>query len=126
MAARNGTSQASTLEVTTEPLLAAGGEAVARAPDGRVMFVGGAAPDERVRVKVLKDNSSFLRARVERVLAPGPARVEPACGHYEVCGGCSLQHVAHPTQVKSKAAALISTLRRVGRLDLDEVDMRPA
>jgi 23S rRNA (uracil1939-C5)-methyltransferase len=106
------------LQLTTERHLASGGDAVARHPDGRVVFVSGAAPEERVEARVTKDNKSFLRAEVVKVLEPGPARVKPPCAHYDRCGGCALQHVAYPEQVASKDAALREALARIGGLDL--------
>ena len=104
------------LELSTESRLAAGGQAVARAPDGRVVFVEGAAPSERVRAEVIKDNPRFLRARVVEVLEPSPERVTPTCTHYERCGGCELQHVSVQAQLQSKHDAVLTTLQKIGRL----------
>ncbi len=102
----------------TESQLAAGGDAIARAPDGRVVFVEGAAPSEEVRVEITRDNPRFLRAAVVEVLTPSAERVPPRCRHFAVeCGGCTLQHVTHASQVASKQAALLETLRRIGHLD---------
>jgi 23S rRNA (uracil1939-C5)-methyltransferase len=90
-----------------------------------VVFVEGAAPSERVRARVTVDNRTFLRARVEVVLSPGPDRVDPGCVHAGVCGGCSLRHVAPSAQRASKQVALVEALTRIGRVDLREVDVRP-
>lgn len=113
------------LRLRTEPHLAAGGDAIARHPDGRVVFVVGAAPDEEVEVEVLKDNRSFLRARVTKVLTPSPRRVEPRCAHVEACGGCTLQHVDPAAQLESKQAGLLSTLARIGKVDVDQIQVEP-
>ena len=103
--------------LTTEPRLAAGGDAVARAPDGRVVFVPGAAPSEKIRIDVVKDNARFLRGRLREVIAPSPFRVEPECRHVDSCGGCTLQHVSARAQLDSKQAALVTTLRKLGRVE---------
>lgn len=100
--------------LTTERVLAAGGDAIARAPDGRVIFVQGACPEEQVRVEVLKDNKTFLRARVIEVIAAGAARVAPRCRYFGVCGGCTLQHVAAGAQRASKEAVVLETVARIG------------
>jgi 23S rRNA (uracil1939-C5)-methyltransferase len=109
------------MRAKTEAHLAAGGDAIARAPDGRIVFVEGAAPDEEVRIEITKDNPRFLRGRAVEILEPSPHRVEPRCRHFGECGGCVLQHVDHAAQVASKQAALLETLRRIGRLDLARV-----
>jgi 23S rRNA (uracil1939-C5)-methyltransferase len=102
------------MKLVTESHLAAGGDAVARAPDGRVVFIEGACPSEQVLVEIVKDNSRFLRARVVEVLEPSPARVSPPCPYYGVCGGCSLQHVSASEQLASKEAAVLETVSRIG------------
>ena len=111
------------LELLTEPLLAQGGDAVARAPDGRVVFVSGAAPSERVRAKIVQENKTFLRAEVRAVLEPGPARVEPRCPHFGDCGGCTSQHVSAEAQLSSKQAAFVATLSKIARIDPAQVQL---
>ncbi|MEQ9496577.1 MAG: TRAM domain-containing protein [Deltaproteobacteria bacterium] len=105
------------MQLVTEDRLATGGEAVARADDGRVVFVAGAAPNETVEVEITQQKKRFLRARVLSVVEPSAARVEPQCAHYEICGGCVLQHVEAATQTRLKDAATIQTITRVGRVD---------
>lgn len=120
MAARMGAKLRAVL-LTTGQELAAGGDAVARAPDGRVVFVEGAAPGEVVEAEIVRSNARFLRARVTAVRERSPVRVDPPCPHYGRCGGCTLQHVAAAAQTASKQAAMLETIRRIGRLDLGTV-----
>ena len=56
---------------------AAGGACVARAEDGRVVFVRHALPGETVRVEVTSEGSRFLRADAVEVITPSADRVEP-------------------------------------------------
>ena len=84
--------------------------------DGKVMFVEGALPGERVDVVVLKDKPSFTLARAGTVRKANASRVTPRCPHFGVCGGCTLQH-AHPSlQIAAKQRALEDALERIGRL----------
>lgn len=112
-----------TLDLETGPTLAAGGDAVARAPDGRVVFVQGAAPRERVRAAIERDNKSFLRARALSILDPSVDRVTPPCALFGRCGGCTLQHVSREAQSRSKAAQLEDALRRIARLELQRLEI---
>jgi len=105
------------MKVKTEKYLAAGGDAIARAPDGRIIFVEGAAPDEEIRIEITRDNPRFLRARTVEIVVPSPDRAAPRCRHFGECGGCVLQHVEHTAQVASKQHALTDTIRRIGRID---------
>jgi 23S rRNA (uracil1939-C5)-methyltransferase len=100
--------------------LAAGGDGVARAPDGRVVFVPYTAPGDRVRVRIEKRRSRFARARVVELLEPGPSRVEPRCAAFGCCGGCAWQHLDYPAQVEAKRRILADALTRIGGVALDE------
>ncbi len=102
------------MELRTEASLAQGGDAIARAPDGRIVFVEGAAPLEQVRVEVIQDNRRFLRARTLEVLDASPSRVEPSCEYFDRCGGCTLQHVAPQAQVEAKHRAALQTIQKIG------------
>ena len=89
--------------------LAAGGDAVGRAPDGRVVFVPLAAPGDRVSVRIWQERARFLRGRVEKLLEPGGARSDPLCPVFGRCGGCAWQHVRYEAQRER------SEERRVGK-----------
>jgi 23S rRNA (uracil1939-C5)-methyltransferase len=96
--------------------LAAGGEGVARDDAGRVVFVPGTAPGDRVRAAVVVARRRFARARVVERLASGPDRVTPTCPVFGECGGCTWQHLAYPAQLAAKGAILRDAWTRVGRL----------
>jgi 23S rRNA (uracil1939-C5)-methyltransferase len=97
--------------------LAAGGDGVGRAPDGRVFFVPFTAPGDRVRAQVIESRARFARARVEALLEPGAQREDPVCPVFGSCGGCAWQHLRYEAQLAAKARILEDTLRRLGRLE---------
>jgi tRNA/tmRNA/rRNA uracil-C5-methylase (TrmA/RlmC/RlmD family) len=99
--------------------VAAGGACVARAPDGRVVFVRHALPGERVRARVTSETKHFLRADAVEVLQASPDRVPPPCPYAGPgrCGGCDWQHVALPVQRRLKAQLVEEQLRRVARVE---------
>lgn len=101
--------------------LAHGGEAVGRV-GALVCFVTGAAPGERVRVRVTEARKRFARAAVVRVLEPSPDRVEPPCEYFGACGGCQWQYLAYPAQLAAKQGILRDQLRRALRLPDDALD----
>ena len=95
----------------------AGGDGLARGDDGRVVFVPGALPGERVRVRLTSAKRDFGRAELLEVLDAHPGRVEPPCPYVAAgCGGCSWQHVAADTQRELKHAIVLESLVRTGRL----------
>ncbi len=99
--------------------MAAGGGCVARADDGRVVFVRHGLPGERVVVEVTSVTSSFLRADAVEVLDASVDRVAPSCPHAGPgrCGGCDWQHIALPAQRRLKGELVAEQLRRLARVD---------
>ncbi len=85
--------------------------------DGKRVFVQGALPGESVRYQVVKQRRQYDEALSLEVGSPAPARVQPQCAVYGVCGGCSLQHLAPPAQLEHKQNVLVENLRRIGQLE---------
>lgn len=97
--------------------VAKGGEAVAREPSGRVVFVEGALPGERVEAHVVDEKRAFARAHLVRVLDPAPSRVVPPCPVIaRGCGGCDLQHASLDAQRDLKVTIVRDALERIGNV----------
>ena len=94
-----------------------GGSGVGYHPDGRVAFVDGALPGERVIAEITKQQKRHLRARAVEIVDPSPGRVAPACAtRVRGCGGCDLAHADIATQHEIKAAVARDALVRIGRV----------
>jgi 23S rRNA (uracil1939-C5)-methyltransferase len=109
------------IDVSIESL-AYGGKAVAR-HEGRVVFVPGSVPGERVRARLTADHGSWCEAELVEVLDKGPSRVDPPCPIVADCGGCPWQHVDYATQLASKETAVVEAFRRIA--GLADVPLRP-
>ena len=92
------------------------GRAVAHV-GGLVVFVEGAVPGDRVRAYVFRKKKKFAEARVEAVLRPSEHRVDPACHHFGVCGGCKWQHMAYAQQLRWKREHVLDAFTRIGGLE---------
>jgi 23S rRNA (uracil1939-C5)-methyltransferase len=100
--------------------MVAGGSAMARDPAGRVVFVAGALPGERVRVEIETEHRGYATAHLLEVLEPSPDRVAPPCPELgRGCGACQWQHVSVPAQQSLKRDVVLDALRRIGGLDLE-------
>ena len=96
---------------------ASGGEGVART-GGMAVFVKGALRGERAEVLIEHIGHSAAWGRVERLLEPSPARIEPDCPYYGVCGGCQFRHMAYEEELRAKRQRVEDALRRIGGADL--------
>jgi 23S rRNA (uracil1939-C5)-methyltransferase len=100
--------------------VAYGGRGVGR-DAGMAVFVPGALPGERVRVRLTARHTRFAEAELCDVLTPAPARRPPGCPLCDParppaqrCPGCRYQHVAYAEEVRIKERQLGALLARIG------------
>lgn len=91
---------------------------------GKVIFVEGALPGERVRVELIRKKKKWETARVTEVLHESALRVKPKCRYFGICGGCSMQHIEPSAQVAIKQRVLEDNLWHIGRVK-SEMALRP-
>jgi 23S rRNA (uracil1939-C5)-methyltransferase len=83
---------------------------------GKTAFVAGALPGERIRFRRTRRHRQHDDGELLEVLEPSALRVTPRCAHFGVCGGCALQHLDPPAQLRAKERELKDNLERLGRL----------
>ncbi len=93
--------------------LAADGRGIARI-NGKVVFIAGALPGERVTCRMLRRRRHLDEAELLEILVRSSDRVEPRCAHFGVCGGCTLQHLTPEAQLAFKQRHMLDTLKRIG------------
>ncbi|OMH38393.1 hypothetical protein BGP75_08180 [Motiliproteus sp. MSK22-1] len=84
--------------------------------NGKILFVSGALPGERVRVSYLNRRAKYDEARCLEVLDASEQRRSPRCRHFNQCGGCELQHLSSEAQIDAKQQQALDQLRRLGGL----------
>jgi len=84
--------------------------------DDQLVFVDLALPDEIVNFKYTTKTSKYAEGITLDVLQASPDRVEPVCAVFELCGGCSLQHMSHASQISLKQSMLLDQLEHVGKV----------
>ncbi len=97
--------------------MAAGGDAIAHAADGRVLFVSGALPGETVEVEIHTTKKDFAKGVARLVLDAAPQRVDAPCPALAAgCGGCGWQHVSADGQRELKSDIVVDALRRTAKI----------
>lgn len=101
---------------------AARGKAVAKAPDGRVIFLNNAVPGDIVDVQTGKKRKAYYEGKITNIHTFSEKRTEAPCDHFEYCGGCKWQNMDYKWQLHYKQEEVRNNLIRIGHLDLPEVD----
>jgi 23S rRNA (uracil1939-C5)-methyltransferase len=113
------------LEVEIERILP-GGMGLAHA-QGKTVFVSLAAPGDRLRVRVEREQGNVLFASIEEIVAPSPLRIEPPCPYFGRCGGCDFQQLTYEAQLAAKAEIIRDCLHRIARLEnVPEIVVTPS
>ncbi len=97
------------------------GKSVAKAPDGKVIFLTDAVPGDIVTVKTGKQRKGYYEAKVLTYHKLSEKRTEPVCKHFEYCGGCKWQHMSYEHQLFYKQKEVKQNFIRIGHLELPEI-----
>ena len=95
--------------------------------DGKVIFVPGVVPGDRIRARITESRGSYARAAMIELLDSGTARRTPPCPWIDACGGCAWQHVTYEAQIEAKAQNVRDALARIGGVEAEhELPIVPA
>jgi len=99
-------------------------EELLQGQSGKVVFIQGALPTERVTYIITRDRARFSKAKVLDILKPAVFRATPKCKAFGVCGGCTMQHLDIRAQVAMKQRVLEDDLQHIAKVKPLEI-LRP-
>lgn len=88
--------------------------------EGETAFIHNALPGERVNFRYLRRRRGIGEGEAVEILQSSPDRITPTCPHFNICGGCSLQHISSAQQRQHKGEVLRDQLERIGRVAPEE------
>lgn len=91
---------------------------------GKVIFVNGALPAERVVYSSYRKKANWEAAQMTTLLKESSLRIKPKCDYFGICGGCSMQHLEPGAQVAIKQRILEDNLKHIGKVQPETV-LRP-
>ena len=97
------------------------GKTIAKAPDGKVVFLPNAVPGDVVDVQTFKQRTGYYEGKATVFHKLSDKRTEPACEHFGTCGGCKWQHMDYSHQLFYKEKEVVNNLTRIGHLELPEI-----
>ena len=90
------------------------GFGVGRAPDGKVVFVAGAADGDVCDVRIIKVARDFCVGRIERLLTPSPHRTDSPHCTVRGCGGCAYTAITYAHELEIKRRTVEAAFRKAG------------
>ena len=104
------------LEITD---LTGGGDGIAKAEDGRVVFIPNTAVGDVIKAHVIKVKSRYALAKVKEIIKPSENRIPSDCEIYERCGGCVFRHISYDAEKKIKYNQVLNSMQRLGGIDIE-------
>ena len=98
------------------------GVSVAKAPDGKVIFIPNVVPGDVVDIQTLKKRKAYYEGKAVRFHEFSEHRIEPICEHFGVCGGCKWQNMKYSQQLLYKQNEVKNHLQRIGKIELPEFE----
>ncbi len=98
------------------------GVSVAKAPDGKVIFIPNVVPGDVVDVQTFKKRKAYYEGKAVKFHEYSEHRVEPICEHFGVCGGCKWQNMNYSQQLFYKQNEVYNHLLRIGKIELPEFE----
>jgi 23S rRNA (uracil1939-C5)-methyltransferase len=87
---------------------------------GKVVFIEGALPGERVQCNVSRKKNNWEQGQMSALARESSQRVRPACPHFGLhagaCGGCKMQHLHPAAQVAVKQRVLEDNLKHLAKV----------
>ncbi|WP_340074791.1 23S rRNA (uracil(1939)-C(5))-methyltransferase RlmD [Leptobacterium sp. I13] len=97
------------------------GKSVAKAPDGRVIFLNNAVPGDVVDIQVTKKRRGYFEGKAVAFHQLSDKRTDPVCEHFGVCGGCKWQYMDYQHQLYYKQKEVANNLIRLGKIKIPEI-----
>ena len=98
------------------------GVSVAKAPDGKVIFIPNVVPGDVVDVQTFKKRKAYYEGKAVKFHEYSEHRIEAVCEHFGVCGGCKWQNMQYSQQLYYKQNEVLNHLKRIGKIELPEFE----
>lgn len=90
------------------------GDAIGHLKEGKIIFVAGGVPGDKVLVSIVENKKNYARAKVITLLEKGIDRIQAPCElAVDYCGGCPLMIIKRETQLTIKEDFVKQALRKI-------------
>ena len=90
----------------------------------QAVFIPGTLVGEEVVAVCSRVAGGYAEAEVVRIKKKSKHRKNPPCEVFGKCGGCQLQHMTYPEQLRVKRDMIVQAIERYTNLDVEEFEIR--
>lgn len=98
------------------------GVSVAKAPDGKVIFIPNVVPGDVADIQTFKKRKSYYEGKAIKIHEFSEHRIDPVCSHFGSCGGCKWQNMKYSQQLFYKNQEVYNNLKRIGKIEMPEFE----
>lgn len=98
------------------------GVSVAKAPDGKVIFIPNVVPGDVVDIQTFKKRKSYYEGKAIKIHEFSEHRIDPVCTHFGSCGGCKWQNMKYSQQLFYKNQEVYNNLKRIGKIEMPDFE----
>ncbi len=98
------------------------GVCVAKAPDGKIIFIPNVVPGDFIDVQTIKKRKQYYEGKAIKFHSFSEHRVDAVCQHFGTCGGCKWQNMSYDRQLFYKNQEVYNNLKRIGKIDLPDFE----
>lgn len=95
------------------------GSGVGKTDDGIAVFVPNSAIGDKLKVRILKVKKTYAFGKIEEIITPSEARIEPECPYFSKCGGCVWRHISYDEECKIKQQRVEDAITRIGGINTE-------
>ncbi len=102
--------------------ITARGKGVVKSKEGKVIFVSGVIPGDKISVETFKKRQGYFEGKLIDINEPSKDRITPECKHFGICGGCKWQNMSYESQLLFKQKQILNNLQNLSGMVLPEIE----
>ena len=102
--------------------ITARGKGVVKTNEGKVIFVSGVIPGDKISLETFKKRRGYFEANLIEINESSANRVVPECEHFGICGGCKWQNMDYEAQLRFKQKEILHNLKNLSGMSLPPIE----
>ncbi|MEY8763125.1 MULTISPECIES: 23S rRNA (uracil(1939)-C(5))-methyltransferase RlmD [Clostridium] len=80
--------------------------------DGLKVYIKNSVPGQKIKGQITKKRNGYAEAKIIEIIENVNYAIDPACPHFNLCGGCNFQFIPYDMQVKLKMRQVLDLFQQ--------------